>query len=352
MRPSAPGDGPWIDGLVVPGLVNAHTHLELSPWWGRVSGGGGFSAWARRLMQTGPDPSLPDGAMRAQELVDRWGVALVHDISNGGGSAPWLRQARLAGVVHHEVLGRDPAQVAQARAVIGHGGRSAGGRVWVRPSPHALLSTRPAVVAEAIAACRQVPASLHVGETAHEERLLREGDGPLAAWLDALGRQWRDEPAPGVDAMSLLDRLGVLDRGLMLVHGIHLDRPSLRRAARAGATLVSCPRSNLHIEGSLPDLSTWLAAGGCLALGTDSLASCPDLDVLGEIPVLARAFPEVPVSRWLGAATWDGLGAVGRGVWPAGRWPGVLELDAGAPEDLACRVPERRWILPPDPGMG
>lgn len=235
--------------------------------------------------------------------------------------------------------------------MIARGLRPVSRDVVVRPSPHALLSTRPSLVQAAVRAGGDVPASLHVGETADEERLLRSGDGPIADWLDALGRAWRDEAPPGVDAIALLDRLGVLGPSLLLVHGIHLAPDALRRAARARATLVSCPRSNLHIEGRLPDLRLFLAAGGRLALGTDSLASCPDLDVLAEIPVLAGAFPDVPVHTWLAAATHAGADAVApRSRWARvapGRRPGLLQLDVGSLDDLARGAPSRRWLVHP-----
>ena len=353
VRPARAGDGPWVDGLVVPGLVQAHTHLELSRRAGRVPGGGGFRAWGGALVRTPDDPSLPDGAAQARALA-ALGAAVVHDVSNGGHTGPWLAAAGIDGAVQHEILGMDPSQEPAARAVIDRGARWLTRGVVVRPAAHALLSTRPALVRDALAVpAAGVPSTLHVGESAEEAAFLRDGSGPIARWLDALGRRWRDLPPAGCDAIALLDRLGVLGPGVLLVHGIHLRPDALRRAARSGAALVTCPRSNLTIEGSLPDLRTWLAAGGRLALGTDSLASSPDLDVLGEIPVLARAFPEIPAGVWLDAATAGGAAAAwpgrGRGRIAVGQAPGLLVLDAGTPADLTRSAPDRAWGVRPGP---
>ena len=93
-----------------------------------------------------------------------------------------------------------------------------------------------------------------------------------------------------------------------------------------------------------------VVVGVVCALGTDSLASCPDLDVLAEIPVLARAFPEVPVSRWLAMATHEGAAAsraLGVGRVVAGASPGLLHLEVRELEALAGTAPARRWIVAP-----
>ncbi len=340
VRPARADDGPAHEGLCVAGLVNAHTHLELSGLVGRVPGGEGFQAWASRSVRTRPDPTVPDGAARARELVDRWGTAVVHDVSNGGHTGPWLVAAGAQGVVHHEVLGRDPAQIARAGAVVAAGVVPVGRGVVRRPSPHALLSTDPELVADALAVGGP-PGTLHVAETPDEERLLVAGEGPVADWLDRLGRRWRRGPPPGVDAVALLDRLGVLRRGLLLVHGIHLAPDALRRAARAGAVLTVCPRSNQHIEGRVADIARFVAAGGRVAVGTDSLASSPTLDVLDELPVLAEAVPEVPMETWLSAVTSEASAA-----WTGGA-VGVLQLDIASPADLARGAPTRRWLARP-----
>ena len=338
----APGVTPGcttVDELVVPGLINAHTHLELDAvptvtapnfldWWAAV-----------RAHLPAPDP----GEAAAQGLA-ALGCAWVGDVSNGGHTGPWLVAAGLAGVVHHERLGTDADAVAAllrvpVRAdVIGDG-------VARWPTAHALFSTGAEGVAHLLAPTPgRPPASLHLGESVDEAEFLASGSGRHAALLDALGRNWRPRIRHADRPVALLDALGVLGPGLLAVHGVFLDDRDRRDFVRTGARLCLCPRSNLHVAGRLPDVPAWLAAGVPLALGTDSRASCEDLDVLAEIPVLAAAFPEVDAAVWLALATHRGAraaGALGYGTVAVGTRPQLWRLAAHGPHDLVGGAPDR-----------
>jgi cytosine/adenosine deaminase-related metal-dependent hydrolase len=126
-----------------------------------------------------------------------------------------------------------------------------------------------------------------------------------------------------------------------------------RRIAReAGATVVLCPRSNLHIGGRLADVPALLDDGVPIALGTDSLASTPDLSLWGEMATLAVHFPSVPAARWLEAATRGGAEAIGlpaHGTLAPDKRPGVLDVlidDLAAPVESLVRDPSPtlRWV--------
>lgn len=344
VRPGRSGDGPLMPGLLVPGLVNGHAHLELSDLAGRVPGGGGFVGWVRSLMGTDRDAAAGAATRGAQALAQA-GVAYVHDISNGGDTAPALVAAGLRGVVHHELLGMDARDVPQRVAQV-QGALQDVGDVVTRPSPHALFSTAPAIVQACVAAGPPgVPASVHVAEAEEEAAFLRDGTGPFAELLDRLGRDWRWWRPPGTDALAYLDALGVLGPRLLLVHGVHVGREAMALAASRGAPVCLCPRSNLHIGGTLPDVQGWVASGVGLVVGTDSLASCPDLDVLGDVALLCARFPDVDPAVWLTAVTHGGaaaLGARGVGRIAVGARPGLLQLDVDDVGGLA-QVPSRRW---------
>jgi len=144
-----------------------------------------------------------------------------------------------------------------------------------------------------------------------------------------------------------------------VVHAVDLDDEDLALLARSGATVVLCPRSNLHIGGRLPELPRLLAAGIPLAVGSDSLASSPSLSPLEELAALRRGFPEVAPARLLSLA-WNGaaVGAPSVGRLEPGRAPGVLavSLDGARPADpcgwLLDRGAEPRplaWIAPARP---
>jgi len=141
----------------------------------------------------------------------------------------------------------------------------------------------------------------------------------------------------------------------LLVHMVHADADDRRLAREAGATVVLCPRSNLYIGGRLPDVDALIADDVPLAIGTDSLASVPDLSLWAELATLAAHFPAVPAARWLEAATRGGaraLGLRGSGVLATGARPGVLDVlveDVDAPLESLVRdpTPTLRWVAPP-----
>ncbi|MES1165302.1 MAG: amidohydrolase family protein, partial [Verrucomicrobiota bacterium] len=123
----------------------------------------------------------------------------------------------------------------------------------------------------------------------------------------------------------------------------------------AGATVVLCPRSNLHIGGRVAAVDRLLEDGVHLAIGTDSLASTPDLSLWGEMATLAAHFPSVPPALWLEAATRQGARALGLpalGSLTPGKRPGVLDVLVEAPEApleslVRDPTPSLRWVARP-----
>jgi cytosine/adenosine deaminase-related metal-dependent hydrolase len=186
-------------------------------------------------------------------------------------------------------------------------------------------------------------ASIHVEEDPAEAAWLVDGVGPFADFLherDAL-------PSAGVPRsrpVEWLDSLGVLGAGTLLVHLTVADSDSLARAARRNCIAVLCPRSNKHISGRLPPVDGIRAAGLRAALGTDSLASCATLDVLGDVQLLARAGVD---AAWLvRAATAGGADAMlapHLGSLAIGKRPGLIALgdDARGLRDAALAI---AWI--------
>lgn len=331
VRPGSTADGPPLPGTLLPGLVNAHVHLEIDP--PPVPGGDGLAAWVRALRGRGAPAG--DGRARAREARG-FGTAAVFDVSNGGHTAPALREAGLGGVVQHELLGFGRGQLPDRLALAAAPDRREG-RVTVRPGPHATYSTHPELLVAA-ARAGAVPASVHLGEDPDERRFLARGDGPFADLLDAFGVDWRHFRAPGLSPVRWLQALGVLGPALLLVHGVDLDGDDRALLAAHRVPLVTCPRSNLHVGGRLPDLPALLAAGVPLALGTDSRASVDDLDLVAEIRLLESRFPGVDPATWWRAATSGGADAArlpGYGRIAPGARPGLWLLDPGG---------GRRWI--------
>jgi aminodeoxyfutalosine deaminase len=269
-------------GVILAGFVNAHTHLELSHM--RVEGGDGLVPWIKRVLasRTPPVAGAIDAAVAA---LEERGTVAVADVSNTGASLAALRRSSLTYRVFLERVAPRPAEpIADLPAVEGI------------VTAHSTYAThREALLASGTA-------SIHVEEDPAERDWLVEGLGPLAEILPP-------RPPAGLRPVPYLDSLGLLGPRTMLVHMTCADDDSIGLAARRGAAVVLCPRSNLHIGGRLPRWRAMRAAGCRIALGTDSLASCDSLDVLADVAVLARDGAE---PAWLlDAATRGGASALG-----------------------------------------
>jgi cytosine/adenosine deaminase-related metal-dependent hydrolase len=298
------------DGVLMPGLVNAHLHLELSHL--KIAGGDGLVPWIRRLMATRAQSTTTgdDAAIAAAQAMAARGTVAAVDISNDGRSAPQLTAAGIAPRMLRERIGPRGADP-----------------TWniAEDTAHATYSCN-AEALRALSGTRGV-ASIHVEEDPAEAALLVDGDGPFADFLRERGGQPSKATAPGMRPIAWLDSLGALGEGTLLVHLTVADGASLQLAAQRKCIAVLCPRSNQHIGARLPDVAAVRAAGLRVALGTDSLASCATLDVLGDVQLLARAGVE---PAWLlRAATEGGAAAFGNpalGTLAVGQRPGLVAV--------------------------
>jgi len=314
------------DALMVPGLVNAHAHLELTGLKGCLPRGGDFSAWVRRLIELRGErgsKQLSADARLGARLCLAGGATSVGDVDTSGGSVSGLRRPSLRLLQYREVLdagdrGRSAAALRRVtRPLSAHPLRSEG------LSPHAPFTVSEDLMRRAagLARARGLPCCVHWSETPEEVEWLRNGRGPLSSILGA---------SPRVSGLELIERAGLLREGLSLVHGNHPERGEARRIAEAGAVVVHCPGSHLFFRREKAPLSAYRRAGVTLALGTDSLASNEGLDMLREMCLVRRSHPELaPRSIW-DMATRGGARAIGMsgrvGELRGGAWADILAL--------------------------
>jgi len=322
------GPAESIDAVILPAMVNAHLHLELSHLAGMVPGGAGLVPWivalvAARARGGAVEGAVEEGMAAGAAALRLAGVAAVGDVTNGLTSGRHLTREGISGTLFHEIYGFTEDRAAQAlRLAADVRGRlgDPGPGLRVAPSPHAVYSTH---LATAAAMLRAGPASIHLAEVRDERRFVAEAAGPLADLVLRLGlepgalRPFARSPVEAVAAH--------LGAETLVVHAVDVDDEDLAALHRSGATVVVCPRSNQHVSGRLPDLPRLLAAGIPLAVGTDSLASSPSLSPLEEVAVLHEAFPGVAPGRLL-ALCWNGapVGAPAVGRLLPGSAPGVL----------------------------
>lgn len=333
------------DAVLVPGLVNAHVHLELSHLRGASPAGVGFSAWVRWLMAQELTALAPDVLAGAVAETAGCGVAAVIDVGSRAGPAvaAALRAAGVQGLVCHEYLGwrtLPPGDVPPALDA------AAGDGVTVAPSGHALYSTSPDNLRRGQAACRArgAPFCLHLAEHPGEVELFATGTGEFADLLRGrlLPKGWR---APGRTPVAEARALGLLGPDTLAVHAVCLTPDDVAILAASGATVCLCPRSNARIGVGTADVAALAAADVPLALGTDSLASGDDLNLWNEVRALLADHSALPGRTILQALTTTPARLLRRsadlGLLAPGAVGGVAVLPPDLAEILAAPARER-----------
>ncbi|MCA8979421.1 MAG: amidohydrolase family protein [Planctomycetes bacterium] len=275
------------DVLITPTFFNAHCHLELTAFEGRLPRDQGFGAWVRELMRLrdeAPPAELEQAARRGARRLWDTGCALVHDVDTTGAAARALLDVPIEAVVHREAI--DAGDATRRAARLEELDRPLPLRAGLTEgiSPHAPFTCSLELLRElgALARRRRLPLTMHWAETEEEVRYLRDGSGPLAELLP---------PSPRRSGLDLIEAAGLLapDLRLSLVHGNHPAPGDYERLAAAGVPLVHCPGTHAFFGRRAFDARAVLDAGVRLLLGTDSAASNDRLDMAAEL----RRFLEI-----------------------------------------------------------
>jgi 5-methylthioadenosine/S-adenosylhomocysteine deaminase len=271
------------DAVILPGFVNAHSHLEYAVYGGFGDGLTDFAEWiamhVQRKGRIGWDESLAIARLGAAECLGS-GITTVGDCSYSGASAVACVELGLRATVYLEVFGKEPVTVLERFARLRERVEHAFGDL-VRPgiSPHAPYT----VSAEAYAACAELglPIATHLSESASELAYLRDGSGPWAGYADLL------VPPTGETGVRMLERLGLLGRNLLAAHCVRVEPDEIAALARHGAGVAHCPRSNAAIGCGVAPLAELREAGVRVGIGTDSPASAPSFDFFEELRTVA-----------------------------------------------------------------
>lgn len=334
------------DGVVLPGLVNAHTHLQYTSF--EDVGAGRYPTyvrWAERFVAEYATRSGED--WRATALVGieaglRSGTTCFADVVTDVEAMDVLVAAGVAGVAYLEVIGVDDVgwrdHVEQRVVeVLRSAPRTEHARVGL--SPHAPYSVAEPVLRSAASLARRLGVRLHthLGEIDSEEELYRFGTGAWARRVRSrVGRPWPllDDGGSGLGTVAFADRCSLLGPDSHVAHGVYLDRGGRARLAETGTLVALCPRSNLVVGIDPPPVADYLREGVPFAVGTDSLGSNRSLDLLEDVALLRWLAVEQGYGaedldrRLLHAATAGGAEAMGlAGV--------VGELAPGRRADLA-----------------
>jgi cytosine/adenosine deaminase-related metal-dependent hydrolase len=307
---------------IMPGLVNAHTHLELTHLRGRIPAASAFVSWIRELLATRrrhPDPEAVEIVEAIRQGIDealRCGTALVGDISNSLVTLEPLASSRLAALVFYELIGfsaADPVGVVTGAAERLNA-RKSGQHVRVSMAAHAPYSVSPQLfqaIRQAVEHDRLGACSVHLAESAEETEFIRTSGGPWRELLEELGAWNASWAAPGVSPVRYLDDIGFLGPRTLVVHGVRATCDDLEILGSRRATLVTCPRSNAYTGAGKPPIEAFYRSDVRLAVGTDSLASTPDLNVFAELAEMRALAPSVPARVLLDSGTRQGARALG-----------------------------------------
>lgn len=306
------------DVALVPGLLNAHTHLELSGVPNPLGRPGiAFTRWLEEVMRfrSTRDASAAQGAMQ-HGLAEcrRYGTAAVGDIVQRGWTPAAVENTGVHVTAFLELIAPTEGRAAALGEQPLDHLRQPPNTEW-RPGlcPHAPYTVVGALRRQAIAwaAAFQAPLAFHLAESQEEIEFLRHGRGPLCELLEARGIP--SGPFAGkLRPLDLLRELAEAPRTLV-IHGNHLDAEEMAFLAQRRATMavVYCPRTHAWFQHPPYPLAPMLSMGVRVVLGTDSLASAPDLDMLAEVRYVAAHHPNVSPRLALELATLESARALG-----------------------------------------
>ncbi len=311
--------------VIMPGFVNAHSHLELThfPAW-KIRKGIDYSPrtyvdWViqvikitRSLTRHERELSLREGIRISLES----GTTAIGDIGTDASYLPIYGESAMTGRIYLEAIGQDLLRCSALMARLETDLSLFGGsRVFPGLSPHAPHTLSEALMKDVanLAAARSVPMAIHLAESREEMDFLFDSTGKIAdllyphvGWQDYIPSPRRTTP------VEYLERLGILRAAPTAIHCVHVTSADAELLRKRGVRVVLCPRSNDKLDVGKAPAHLMKKAGIPLALGTDSLASNDSLSMQDEMNFLWRNFPGVfTPEEILHMATLGGAGAIG-----------------------------------------
>jgi cytosine/adenosine deaminase-related metal-dependent hydrolase len=330
-------------GIVCPGFVNTHCHLELSHLEGKLLPHQGLDAFIKDVVKLNQETE--EAAMeKAEKNMIEQGIVAVGDISNGPASFELKNKGNLRYHTFIEVLGFHPDKAVGAfdraqqlyqdlknKLPKGHG---------VSISPHAPYSASIKLLEKigAFAKLHGGPLTIHNQENEEENKLFQKKEGRILERFKDFGidvSAW--EPTGMNSLMSSLQYLPS-EVPLQLVHNTVTNAEDIRQAMHFHKNLFwcFCPGANLYIENRLPDFDLFIKAKGQITIGTDSLASNTFLSILEELKIISFKAPLIALETLLKWATLNGAAFLGfekeLGSFEKGKKPGVNLIENLLPD--------------------
>lgn len=310
-----------LEGVLCPGWVNAHTHVELSFLRDKIPQGRGLVGFLEAVMTLRRHPVDSQEVEAAQDQalaeMDQSGVVALGDIANGLATVDAGLDQRFHLHRFIELIGwkGDPEPIgSRGRELMETFAARRKGSHYFRQTlvPHAPYSVSAALFQWID---REDPSSLisvHNLESDQEDLLYESGEGAFRSFLERVLPKPVPFSPPGQDAWSSYSQWISPSHPLLLVHNTYMSPRAMDQAMARYPRLswCLCPRANLYIEGRLPAVKALVSRGASLCVGTDSLASNTSLSMIEELRVLRQAFPFLEWEQLLGWASYGGARAL------------------------------------------
>ena len=331
----------FYDGAVAPGFVNAHCHIELSSMKGLFRKGTGMAGFIDQINELRDTKSREEKVHDLTVAMDSlWnqGVVAMADISNGSDSFAVKAAHPMYTRTFLEVFGTEPEDCAAVMDGVRRLKETADCfGIDAAPTPHACYTMSPELVtAVSVEGLKSGFLSFHSEETEEEEEMLKYGTGKM--WENRVKAGMSVPPVTGKSSLLyFIDRLlaghpAPFDEHILLVHECCMDQEGIdaAKAVMNHPFVAVCPLSNLFIHNALPPIDLMRRNGLKVCVGTDSLSSNDDLNLVDELYCLQRNFPEVPLGELLTWASRNGAEFLARpefGALEPGRRPGLVLID-------------------------
>ncbi len=293
-------------GLLIPPLVNAHVHLELSALKESVPFNKGFRLWVSALLekraQLSENELIEASQHSIQDLLES-GNLYIGEISTLGITRRPIEKSGLKGVWFQEYLG---SQLIDAQCISGESFSFS----FAGHAPH---STSPSLIKnlKQVSQSKSLPFSIHLAESEDESEFINTGKGKWADFLSSRNIDWSSWQIGSKSPVEYTSELGVLDSGTIAVHALNVSDTDLEILAQSQVSVCICARSNQNLHDRLPQIEQMLDKGIQPCLGTDSLASSDSLNIFDEMKFIKQNYLNLDPASIFSMATMNGAKALG-----------------------------------------
>lgn len=348
-------DGPLVErqGIIVPGFVNAHCHLELSHLKGKIPKQTGLVPFIEQLMagRAASDATIQTAMRKADEAMHKNGIVAVGDHANSAVSAGVKADSSIYYHTFVEVMGFDPEQATERlEAALAVAGEFTKTPASVTPhAPYSVSKTLYSLFRESVEN-DSVILSMHNQESNEENKLYRYKTGGFVDFYQRRGMDISSFKAQSRNSVQTTIPHLPKANPLILVHNTFTSSRDIFYLERMGkrVTWCLCPNANQYIESTLPKVRNFMQGDFPIALGTDSLASNDELCILSELKTLHAAFDELDLRKTIQWATINGARALGIderfGSLEKGKRPGLNLLTDVKGFDLTSKSQVERLV--------